>query len=273
MTGTTPAITPWDAHSTTTGVAPGVPHHDTASTRPNPYVEDTFDNAHATVASGTTPPTTCVKLTCTERELFRISEEENRVTKIANDVLRCHPLHGSASPGITGTGNTGAGISKPSSHGIFGATSSGSPSHIGAIASGITESTSSWITGASAGPTALYGTIEIVGSSPAWTTGPSAEPRVDESTMSATPGITPATFEPSLEAKLNNQTDRQEEVDTLMTTKGQPRASPEPGSAESTQDDQEPLAASRAFVYTRKPTSSFLSILNDEPISIEAKTQ
>ena len=91
--------------------------------------------------------------------------------------------------------------------------------------------------------------------------------------MSATPGITPATFEPSLEAKLNNKTDRQEEVHTLTTAKGQPREKPETGSAESTQDDQEPLATSPAFAYTRKPTSSFLSILNDEPISIEAKTQ
>ena len=91
--------------------------------------------------------------------------------------------------------------------------------------------------------------------------------------MSATTGITPATFEPSLGAKLNNETDRQEEVHTLMTAKGQPRANPETGSAESTKDNQEPLATSPAFVYIRKPTSSFLSILNDEPINIEAKTQ
>ena len=33
------------------------------------------------------------------------------------------------------------------------------------------------------------------------------------------------------------------------------------------------MATSPAFVYTRKATSSFLSILNDEPINIEAKTQ
>ena len=58
-----------------------------------------------------------------------------------------------------------------------------------------------------------------------------------------------------------------------MTAKGQPRASPETGSAKSTQDNQEPLVTSPAFVYTRKPTSSFLSILNDEPVKIEAKTQ
>ena len=91
--------------------------------------------------------------------------------------------------------------------------------------------------------------------------------------MSATPGITPATFEPSVGAKLNNETDRQEKIHTLTTAKGQPRASPERGSVESTQDDQEPLATSPAFVYTRKATSSFLSILNDEPINIEVKTQ
>ena len=70
LTGITPAITPGDAHSTTTGAAPDVPHHETASTRPNPRVEDTFDNTDATRASGTTPPTTCVNFTCTERAPF-----------------------------------------------------------------------------------------------------------------------------------------------------------------------------------------------------------
>ena len=58
-----------------------------------------------------------------------------------------------------------------------------------------------------------------------------------------------------------------------MTAKGQPRANPEAGSAESTQDDQEPLVTSSAFVYICKPTSSFLYILNEEPINIEAETQ
>ena len=220
LTGITPAVTPGDAHSTITGAAPDAPHHEIASTRPNPRVEDTFDNTHATGASGTTPPTTCVNFTCTERDPFRISEEENRVIKIPNDILRCHPLRGSASPEIIGTGITGAGISQASLHGIFGATSSGSPSHIGATASGITGSTSSWITGASAGPTASHGTIGVAESSPSGTIGPSAEPRVDGSTMSAEPGITPATFQPSLGAKLNNETDRQEEVHTLTTAKG-----------------------------------------------------
>ena len=119
LTGIAPAITPGDAHSTTTGAAPDVPHHETASTRPNSRVEDTFDNTHATGASGTNPSTACVEFTNTERNPFRISEEENLVTKIPNDIARCHPLHGSASPGFTGTGITGAGISKASSHGIF----------------------------------------------------------------------------------------------------------------------------------------------------------
>ena len=99
-----------------------------------------------------------------------------------------------------------------SSHGIFGATSSGSPSHIGATASEITGLASYLITGASAGTTASHGTIGLAGSSLSGTTGPSAEPRVDGSTMSATPGITSAIVEPSLGAKLNNETDRQEEV-------------------------------------------------------------
>ena len=127
----TPAITLGDAHSITTGAAPDVPHHETASTRPNPSVEDTFDNTNATEASGTPRPTTCVNFTCIERDPFRISKEENRVIEISNNiVLRCHPLHGSASPEITGTGIAGAGISKASSHGVFGATSYGSPSHI-----------------------------------------------------------------------------------------------------------------------------------------------
>ena len=51
----------------------------------------------------TKPSTTCVEFTYTERDPFRISEEENRVIKTPNDILRCHPLHGSTSPGITGT--------------------------------------------------------------------------------------------------------------------------------------------------------------------------
>ena len=193
--------------------------------------------------------------------------------KIPSEILGCHPLLGSASPGITGNGITGAGIFKASSHGIFRATSSGSPSHIGATASGITGLASYWVTGASAGTTASHGTIGFAGSSPCGTTGRSAEPRVDGSTMSATPGITSAIFEPCHGAKLNNETDRQEEVHTLKTAKGQPRANPEIRSAESTQDDQEPLGTSPAFLYTLKPTSSFLSILNDEPINIEAKNQ
>ena len=60
-----------------------------------------------------------------------------------------------------------------------------------------------------------------------WTTGPSAEPRADGSTMSATPGITPATFEPSLGVELlNDETGHQEEVHTLTIAKGQhPQAS------------------------------------------------
>ena len=88
--------------------------------------------------------------------------------------------------------------------------------------------------------------------------------------MSVSPGIAPATYEPRLGTKLVNETDRQEEVHTLTTAKGQPRENPETGFAESTQDDQEPMATSQAFVYTRKPTSGFLSILNEEPI--EKKT-
>ena len=231
LAGITPAITPGEAHSTTAGGAPDVPHHETASTRPHPRVEDTFDNMHATEALGTKPPTSCVEFTYPERDPFRISEGDNRVIQIPNDILRCHPLHGSASAGITGTGITGA------------------------------------------GPTASHGTIGVAESSPSGTTGPSAEPMVDGSTMSASPGITPATFEPSVGAKPNNSTDRQEETHTLTTAKGQPRENPETGFAESTHDDQEPLATSPAFVYTRKPTLGFLSILNEEPINIEAKTQ
>ena len=271
LSGVIPAISPGDAHSATAGAAPDVPHHKTASTTPNPRVEDTFDSTHVKTASGAIPPTTCVEFTYTERDPFRISQEEKRVIKIPNDILRCHPLHGSASPGFTATGVTGAGISKASLHGIFEATSSGSPSHIEATAFGITGSTSSWIT--EAPPTASHGTIGGAGSSPSGTTGPSAEQRVGGSTMSASPRITPATFEPSLGAKLNNETNRQEEVHMLTTPEGRPRANPETGSAESTQDDQEPLATSPAFVYTRKLTPGFLSILNREPTNIEAKTQ
>ena len=88
LTGIAPAITPGDAHFTTAGAAPDVPHHETSSTRPNPRVEDTFDSTHAAEPSGTNPPTTCVEFFCTERDPFRISEEENRVIKIPNDMLR-----------------------------------------------------------------------------------------------------------------------------------------------------------------------------------------
>ena len=45
LTGVTPAITPGDAHCIRTGATTDVPHHETASTRPDPTVEDTFDNS------------------------------------------------------------------------------------------------------------------------------------------------------------------------------------------------------------------------------------
>ena len=106
LTAIAPAVTPGDANSAPNWAALAVPHHDTASTTPNPRVEDTFVNMHATGGSGTTPPTTCVNFICTERYSFRISEEENRVIEIPNKIQRCHPLHGSASPAITGTGIT-----------------------------------------------------------------------------------------------------------------------------------------------------------------------
>ena len=143
------ANSPGDANSTTAGDAPDVPHHETTSTRPNPRVEDTFDNAHATGATGTNLPTACVELNSAKRDPFHTSEEENRVIKTPNDIQRCHPLHESALPGKTGTGIIGAEIIDASSHGIFGATLSGSPSHIEAIAFGITRSTSCWIIGQS----------------------------------------------------------------------------------------------------------------------------
>ena len=81
LTGIAPAIAPGDAHSTTTGAALDVPHHETASTKPNPRVEDIFYNTHAVEASGTKPPTTYMEFSCTERCSFRISEEETRVIK------------------------------------------------------------------------------------------------------------------------------------------------------------------------------------------------
>ena len=69
---------PGDAYSTMAGRAPDVPHHETVSATPNPRVEDTFNNAHATETSGTKPPTMCVEFSCTERNPFRISEGKNR---------------------------------------------------------------------------------------------------------------------------------------------------------------------------------------------------
>ena len=80
-------------------------------------------------------------------------------------------------------------------------------------------------------------------------------------------------FEPRLGAKLNNETDRQEEAHMLTTADRQPPANLETGSAESTRDDREPLETSQAFVYTLKATSGFLSFLNEEPVNIGAKTQ
>ena len=75
---------------------------------------------HARDRSIGEPPTTCVEF-CTERDTFRISEEEDQVIKIPNDILRCRPLHGSASPGITGTGINGTRIIGPTaSHGTIG---------------------------------------------------------------------------------------------------------------------------------------------------------
>ena len=76
MSGVKPAISPRDAHSTTAGVAPDVPHYETASTRPNPSVEETFDNTHATETSGTNFPTTYVDFTYSDRDPFPISEKE-----------------------------------------------------------------------------------------------------------------------------------------------------------------------------------------------------
>ena len=219
--------------------------------------------------SVTKPPTTCVAFTYAERDSFRISEDKNRVIKTPNDAPRCHPFDGSASPEITGTGNTGTGIFEASA--IFGAMSSGSPSHIGAAESGITGSASSWITGASTGPTASHGTIVVVESSPSGTTGPSAEPRVDGSTLSVSPWGVPAIFELRLGAKFSNETDRQGEVLTLTTARGRSRENPETGSAEPTQNDQASLATYPAFMNTRKPTSGFF--LNRESINIETKTQ
>ena len=69
---------------------------------------------------------------------------------------------------------------------------------------------------------------------------------------SALPGIAPATFQPSLGVEVNDETDRLEEVYTFMTAQGQPRENSEIGTVESTHEDQEPLAASPAFVYTRQ---------------------
>ena len=194
--------------------------------------------------------------------------------KIPNDIPRCHPLHESTSPGVTGTGIAGAGITKASSHGSFRATSSGSPSYVEETASGIAELTSCWITGASAGSTALHGTMRVAGSSTFGTNGPSAEstsPRIAVSTTSASPGIPPAAFESHLGTKLSNETDRQEEVHTLTAAEDSCRQTPRQDLRDQHRN-QESLAISLALI-TRKPTSGFLSFLTGEPINIGAKTQ
>ena len=67
----------------------------------------------------------------------------------------------------------------------------------------------------------------------------------------------------------DTETNRQlKRVHTFSIAEGHLRTNPETGSTESTQEDQEPLATSTAFVYTRKPTSGFLYFLNEGPINI-----
>ena len=72
----------------------------------------------------------------------------------------------------------------------------------------------------------------------------------------------------------NTETDRHQvkRVDTIIIER-HVRANPETGSAELTQEDQEPLATSMASVYTRKPTAAFLFFLNGGPTNIGTKKQ
>ena len=107
-----------------------------ARTGPGTFTEGTFEVAYDKLtpaqllketAPHEQPPDECVDFAHTNRDPFRV-EEENRVNKIPNKAPRCHPLHGIASPVIIGA--PGAGIT-------------GSPSHIGATVSRIAESNSS----------------------------------------------------------------------------------------------------------------------------------
>ena len=108
---TPPAISPGEANFTTAGVAPDVPHHETACTRRNLGVEDVFDDTHIKVASKTKPSTCVDDLTYTDGDPFRTWEQKNGVIKIRNGMPR-YPLHGSAPPGIAITGITGAEITE-----------------------------------------------------------------------------------------------------------------------------------------------------------------
>ena len=68
----------------------------------------------------------------------------------------------------------------------------------------------------------------------------------------------------------DTETNRQlKRVHTFSIAEGHLRTNPETGSTESTQEDQEPLATSTAFVYTRKPASDFVCFLNEGPINME----
>ena len=88
-----------DAHFTpTAGVAPDVPRHGTASTRPNPSVEEAFDNTHAKGAQGTKSRKACVDSIYTDKDSIHTSEEETQVIEIPKDMPRRYPLHRSASP-------------------------------------------------------------------------------------------------------------------------------------------------------------------------------
>ena len=67
------------------------------------------------------------------------------------------------------------------------------------------------------------------------------------------------------QAQQRDRPRQEEEAQTLTTAEGQPWANPETGFVGSTPDDQEALATSAAFVYTRKPASGFFSFLSGEP--------
>ena len=103
--GATPFISSGVSPTASPGVAPDVPHHETATTRPNPSAGET-NSTNAKGASGVDLSTAYVDFARIDRDPFQASEEEYRVLK------------------------TPPGVAEASASGIIGASAKPSPSEV-----------------------------------------------------------------------------------------------------------------------------------------------